>query len=154
MVDLPIYLNFIFAFLATVGFVIYFNAPRISLIPSGVVGGLGWILYIFLFKWNGSAIVSTFFAAAFVAFSGEILARKLKKPAIIFTIPGILPLSPGLGIYNTMLYMVQKEFDLGFSKGIDTFSIAGAIALGILVVTSIVNTYNILSRRSLLKKSK
>ena len=51
-----------------------------------------------------------------------------------------------------MLYMVQKEFELGFSKGIDTFSIAAAIALGILVVTSIVNTYNILSKRRLYKK--
>ena len=154
MVELPIYLNFIFSFLATVGFAIYFNAPKVSLIPSGIVGGIGWILYIFLFKLNDNAIASTFFAACFVAFMGEVLARKLKKPAIIFTIPGILPLSPGLGIYNTMLYMVQKDFEKGLSKGIDTFSIASAIALGILVVTSIVNTYNILSRRSLLKKSK
>ena len=51
-----------------------------------------------------------------------------------------------------MLYMVQKEFELGFSKGVDTFSIAAAIALGILVVTSIVNTYNILNKRRILRK--
>ena len=62
MIDLPIYLNFLFAFLATVGFAIYFNAPKISLIPSGIVGGIGWILYIFLFNLNDSAVVSTFFA--------------------------------------------------------------------------------------------
>lgn len=153
MIDLPIYLNFLFAFLATVGFAIYFNAPKISLIPSGIVGGIGWILYIFLFNLNDSAVVSTFFAAAFVAFMGEILARKLKKPAIIFTIPGILPLSPGLGIYNTMLYMVQKDFEKGFSKGIDTISIAASIALGILVVTSINSSYNILSKRNLSKNN-
>lgn len=152
MVDLPIYLNFTFAFLATIGFAVYFSAPRVSLIPSGIIGGLGWLLYIFLFKWNDNAVVSTFFAAGFVAFLGEILARRLKNPATVFTIPGILPLAPGVGIYNTMLYMVQKEFELGFSKGIDTFSIAAAIALGILVVTSIVNTYNILSKRRLYKK--
>ena len=101
----------------------------------------------------GTGPLSTFFAAAFVAFMGEILARKLKKPAIIFTIPGILPLSPGLGIYNTMLYMVQKDFEKGFSKGIDTISIAASIALGILVVTSINNSYNILSKRNLSKNN-
>ena len=78
---------------------------------------------------------------------------KNKKPAIIFTIPGILPLSPGLGIYNTMLYMVQKDFEKGFSKGIDTISIAASIALGILVVTSINNSYNILSKRNLSKNN-
>lgn len=152
MVDLPVYLNFTFAFLATVGFAVYFSAPKISLIPSGIIGGLGWLLYIFLFKWNDNAVVSTFFAAGFVAFLGEILARKLKNPATVFTIPGILPLAPGVGIYNTMLYMVQKEFELGLSKGVDTLSISAAIALGILVVTSINNTYNILNRRRLLKK--
>lgn len=152
MVDLPIYLNFTFAFLATVGFAVYFSAPRVSLIPSGIIGGLGWLLYIFLFKWNDNAVISTFFAAGFVAFLGEVLARKLKNPATVFTIPGILPLAPGVGIYNTMLYMVQKEFELGFSKGVDTLSISAAIALGILVVTSITNTYNILNRRRLLKK--
>ncbi|MBC5997599.1 threonine/serine exporter [Romboutsia ilealis] len=152
MVDLPIYLNFTFAFLATVGFAVYFSAPKVSLIPSGIIGGLGWLLYIFLFKWNDNAVISTFFAAGFVAFLGEVLARKLKNPATVFTIPGILPLAPGVGIYNTMLYMVQKEFELGFSKGVDTLSISAAIALGILVVTSITNTYNILNRRRLLKK--
>ena len=41
MVDLPIYLNFIFSFLATVGFAIYYNAPKVSLIQSGIVGGIG-----------------------------------------------------------------------------------------------------------------
>ncbi|MGL5695297.1 MAG: threonine/serine exporter family protein [Peptostreptococcaceae bacterium] len=153
MVDLPIYLNFLFAFLATVGFAVFFNAPRVSLVPSGIVGGFGWLLYIFLFNFLDNAVVSTFLAACFVATWGEILARKLKNPATIFTIPGILPLAPGLGIYNTMLYMVQKEFELGFSKGVDTLSISAAIALGILVVTSVNNTYHILNRRRLLKIS-
>ena len=57
MIDLPIYLNFTFAFLATIGFAVYFSAPRVSLIPSGIIGGLGWLLYIFLFKWNDNAVV-------------------------------------------------------------------------------------------------
>lgn len=152
MVEMPIYLNFLFAFLATIGFAVFFNAPRISLLPSGVTGGLGWLLYIFLFNFSDNAIFATFFAAGFVSLCGEILARKLKNPATVFTIPGILPLAPGLGIYNTMLYMVQKEFELGLSKGVDTLSISAAIALGILVVTSVINTYNILNKRRLLKK--
>lgn len=154
MPDLPIYLNFTFAFLATVGFAVFFNAPRISLVPSGIIGGLGWLLYIFLFKMIDDSVVSTFLAAIFVASCGEFLARKLKNPATIFTIPGILPLAPGVGIYNTMLYMVQKEFELGFSKGVDTLSISAAIALGILVVTSVNNTYRNLNNRRLLNKIK
>ncbi len=152
MLNIPLYLNFTFAFLATVGFGVFFNAPKISLLPSGITGGIGWLFYIFLFRFSENEVFATFFAASFVALCGEILARKLKNPATVFIIPGILPLAPGLGIYNTMLYMVQKEFELGLSKGVDTLSISAAIALGILVVTSIVNTYNILNRRRLIRK--
>ena len=33
--------NFFFSFLATVGFSIFFNSPRKSLIPAGIIGGMG-----------------------------------------------------------------------------------------------------------------
>ena len=35
-------INFIFSFAVTAGFSIFFNAPKKSLIPCGIVGGIGW----------------------------------------------------------------------------------------------------------------
>ena len=45
-------INFIFSFAVTAGFSIFFNAPKKSLIPCGIVGGIGWCAYILMsFLW-------------------------------------------------------------------------------------------------------
>ena len=68
------------------------------------------------------------------------MARKLKQPSIVFVIPGIIPLVPGLGMYKTMLYLLQGHYNMALSKGTDTLFVGGAISLGVLVVTSLAKT--------------
>ncbi|WP_419725548.1 threonine/serine exporter family protein [Terrisporobacter petrolearius] len=145
MTDMPLYLHFIYSFLATVGFAIFLNAPKSTLISSGFVGGLGWSVFYYLVKLSGNDILANFIAALVVSYFSEILARKLRQPAIIFVIPGIIPLVPGLGMYNTMLYLVQHDYNNAIAKGADVLFVGGAISLGILVVTSLVKTLHMLS---------
>lgn len=145
MTDMPLYLHFIYSFIATVGFSIFLNAPKSTLISSGFVGGLGWSVFYYLVKLSGNDIFANFIAALLVSYISEILARRLKQPAIVFTIPGIIPLVPGLGMYNTMLYLVQHDYNNAIAKGADVLFVGGAISLGILVVTSLVKTLHILS---------
>ncbi|WP_042276712.1 threonine/serine exporter family protein [[Clostridium] dakarense] len=144
MTDMPIYMHFLFSFFATVGFSIFLNAPKSALLPAGVTGAVGWSLYFVLFNLSSNSIFANFIAAAVVSLLSEILARKLKHPAILFVIPGIIPLVPGLGMYNTMLYLVQNHFDLAISTGADTLFVSGAIALGVLIITSLSRTLTIL----------
>ncbi len=68
----------------------------------------------------------------------------------MFVIPGILPLIPGIGLYNTMLSLIQKNYSLAMSKGTDALFLSAAIALGVLVVTSFVRTLNLLKIRKTL----
>lgn len=145
MTDMPLYLHFIYSFFATVGFAIFLNAPKSTLLSSGFVGGLGWSVFYYLVKLSGNDILANFIAALLVSYISEILARKLRQPAIIFIIPGIIPLVPGLGMYNTMLYLVQHDYNQAIAKGADVLFVGGAISLGILVVTSLVKTLHMLS---------
>ena len=91
-------------------------------------------------------------ASAVVSLFSEILARKLKYPAINFIIPGILPLVPGLGLYNTMYSLVQKDYALAVSTGTDSLFKSTGIAIGILIITSFTKTYYILVKKMHLKK--
>ena len=143
MTDMPIYMHFLFSALATIGFSVFFNAPISSLIPAGITGGLGWAIYFYLMNTTSNSIFSNFVAAVVVSLLSEILARKLKHPAILFVIPGIIPLVPGLGMYNTMLYLVQKNYTLAVSTGADVLFVGGAISLGVLVITSLARTISI-----------
>lgn len=149
MTDMPVYMHFLYSTLATIGFSIYFNVPKSALIPSGLTGGIGWSLYYILINSTNNDILSNFLAAIVVAWISEFLARKLKHPAILFVIPGIIPLVPGLGMYNTMLYLVQSNFELAISKGANVLFVGGAISLGILVVTSLSRTIKIVSLKKI-----
>ncbi len=144
MTIIDLLINFFFSFLATVGFSIFFNSPRKSLIPAGVIGGIGWNIYIILFDFSRNSIVSNFFAATLISLLSEILARKMKYPAIIFVIPGILPLIPGLGLYNTMLYLVEGNYTNAVSSGADALFVSASISVGVLLITSLVRTYYII----------
>lgn len=145
MTDMPIYMHFLYSTIATVGFSVFLNAPKSALIPAGLTGGIGWTIYYYLINTTGNDILANFLSAAIVALISEILARKLKHPAILFVIPGIIPLVPGLGMYNTMLYLVQSNYELAVSKGANVLFVGGAISLGVLVVTSLARTFNIVS---------
>lgn len=145
MTNMPLYLHFIYSFFATVGFAVFLNAPKSTLISSGLTGGLGWSVFYYLSKSTGNNILANFIAALLVSYISEMLARKLKQPAIVFVIPGVIPLVPGLGMYNTMLYLIQNDYNNAIAKGADVLFVGGAISLGILVVTSLVKTLNIIS---------
>ena len=156
-------INFIFSFAVTAGFSIFFNAPKKSLIPCGIVGGIGWwaciliskIIRTYVVMANSEYISNVFsmvIASAVISLLSEILARKLKYPSINFIIPGILPLVPGLGLYNTMYSLVQKDYALAVSTGTDTLFKSGGIAIGILIITSFTKTYYIILKRIKLKK--
>ena len=145
MTDMPVYMHFLYSTIATIGFSVFLNAPKSALIPAGLTGGIGWSVYYFLIHTTNNDILANFLASILVALISEILARKLKYPAILFVIPWIIPLVPGLGMYNTMLYLVQSNYELAISKGANVLFIGGAISLGVLAVTSLSRTLNIVS---------
>lgn len=129
--------NFIYSFLSTIGFSILFSIPKDSIVKSGVVGAFGWVVYMIFLKIYSSAVVGTFFGALTVGILGEIMARHYKKPATIFTIPGIIPLVPGAGMYYTMFALIEKRFGDAASIGTETIFIAAAIATGITISSTL-----------------
>ena len=143
MMDIPIWEHFLFAAMATCGFSIFFNASKKLLLPSSVVGGVGWIIYLVMSVHFDNPLVYAFTAAIFIAVSSEIFARLLKQPAIVIIIPGILPLVPGISLYNTVLYTIQKKYELAASTGTRAIIVSIGISLGILVVASLSRMFNI-----------
>ena len=127
-----------YAFMACGAFCIMFNLkkPKIA-ITASLGGAIGWLVY-FLLGGAGSDIFQNLVAAVVIAIFSEIMARIFKTPATVFLIIGILPLVPGGGIYYTMQYCIQGNTQMFLEKGLSTFAIAGAIAVGVSLVSSIV----------------
>jgi uncharacterized membrane protein YjjB (DUF3815 family) len=78
-----------------------------------------------------------FFATVFASFYSEIMARIRKYPAISYLIVSIFPLIPGAGVYYTMNHAVHGDMSAFANQGIYTASIAGIMAVGILLSSTV-----------------
>lgn len=131
------FLQFIFAFISTIGFAVLFNIPKKAIIKASFGGGIGWIAFVYSNNHFHSLIVASFIGACIVAIISEIFARKFKETVTVFVIPGIIPLVPGAGMYYTMLSVVEKDFNKFASIGSETIFVAGSIAVALLIISSI-----------------
>lgn len=125
--------QFLFAFIATIGFAGYFNVKlKTTLIATAISGGISFAIFN-IFLSYGHNILGTFIAALLVGIIGEFLSVRFKTPSTIFITPAIIPLVPGAGMYYTMLHFVNEDFGQMIDSGTQTIFIASSIAMGILV---------------------
>ena len=125
----------VFCSLASFFFGMLLSAPKKSLIPSAVIAALGYYVF-YIFSYFGlSIMLGGFLGTMLIAISGEIFARIFKMPATVFVFPAVIPLVPGIWLYETMLFLVQGDYAGFATKGTDTVFFAGVMA-GAIAVTS------------------
>ncbi|WP_206458470.1 threonine/serine exporter family protein [Anaerovorax sp. IOR16] len=131
-------LQFFYAFASTAGFCLIFNVPRRHMISASTVGALGWTAFQYaLFIGHGN-VAACFFGSCVVALLSDICSRVFKDATTLFIIPGILPLVPGAGMYNTMLAFLDSNFEKMTKIGSETILMAGSIAVALLMVASLI----------------
>ena len=130
-----------FCFVGCVGFAILFNIHG----PGGLLCALGgavtWLVYLITFEISGSDLTAYFWSALFASFYSEVMARIRKYPAISYLCVSIFPLIPGAGVYYTMNYAVRGMNEQFANQGLHTAAIAGTIAVGILLASTVVRMY-------------
>ena len=70
------------------------------------------------------------------------MARIRKYPAFSYLVISIFPIIPGAGAYYTMNYAVRGEMELFASRGMFTAGIAGVMAVGILLGSTVFRMYS------------
>ena len=131
----------IFCFIGCLGFVILFNIHG----PGGLICALGgaatWLVYLIAYEISGSDLTAYFWSALFASLYSEVMARIRKYPAISYLVISIFPLIPGAGVYYTMNYAVRGMNEQFALQGLHTAAIAGTIAVGILLASTVVRMY-------------
>ncbi len=128
---------FVSSTVATGLFALGMRAPKRALIPTSLLAGVGYTIYMLVTNAAGSEPLAIFLATLMVAIGSEILATLMKMPATIFMFPGIVPLVPGIGIYRTMLYLLQKKFDLFLDQGTGCIVVLGVMAVAIALTNEV-----------------
>ena len=120
------------AMLGTLAFAVLYQAPRKEYAFSMVNGALGWATYLILVKYDAGVAFASLVATLILTLVARILSAVRRVPVTVFLITGIFTLVPGAGIYYTAYYVLMNELNMATAKGIETFKVAGAIALGIM----------------------
>lgn len=104
-----------------------YSGPRAAGIVA-VAGALTYLVFDLLTRAGLGAPIACAIAAVVLGLAADLLALRLRVPALVTTICGIVPLLPGLTIYRGMLNIVS---DQGTESGAALLLQAGMIGLGL-----------------------
>lgn len=123
------------AAIGSLAFGVLFNIRGIKLLTVFFGGGGAWLFVLLLMRLGASEAVSYFVVAFLISVYAEVLARLLKAPTTVFTIPSLIPLVPGSSLYYTMAHAFDGQKQLFLGKAMDTLALASALAVGIISAT-------------------
>ncbi|MCR8744933.1 threonine/serine exporter family protein [Romboutsia lituseburensis] len=129
--------------LSAISFGIIFNIKGRRLLAAGFGGGLSWFAYKLCLANEVSQVSSFFIAAICFSIYCEICARVYKTPATTLSVCCLIPLVPGYGVYNTMYEFIKGDYIKAIDYGINTLSLAGALALGVIFVSTLFRNFNL-----------
>ena len=130
-------MNALLAFIGSFATSLTFNIKGHKLVFAGFSGLIGYFVYSVVFHITGHSNFAILIGATVVGLYSETAARVLKSPATVFSIPGILPLVPGIAAYEMIRFLVGSEPVSAVGKLTETLGGAGAIAFGIMIVTAV-----------------
>ncbi len=125
------------AFCAGVCYAIANYIPRFAIATAGLNCGLGWLTHLLVVNFGGAPLLATFLAALVVGAGSWELAYWQRAPITLYILPGILPLLPGLTIYQGMLELARNQSLSGLLLLAQAVFLGGALAGGVALSNSL-----------------
>ena len=135
-------------FVGSIGFGVLFNVRGKKLLMASLGGLVSWGLFLIVSVFINNEPLNYFIVALLMSVYAEFMARKLKSPTTCFITISLIPLIPGGSLYYTMAYAFQSDIEKFAGKGIYTLSLAAALALGVIVSTTVTKVLNNKKRKS------
>lgn len=123
--------NLFFAFVTSAAIGISFRGPLRAIPGAGLTGLLGYAVYSLALQADAPQLLAVFLGGLMVGLAGELLARRLREPVLLFVVPGLFPLVPGLMAYNGMLMLTREQLAESGMLLARTMFYAGALAAGL-----------------------
>jgi uncharacterized membrane protein YjjB (DUF3815 family) len=98
---------------------------------STLTGGVAWVGYLVAMHLSLGPAAANSFAALIAGFVSQLAASRLRVPALALTTAGIVPLLPGLVVYQGLFEIVRSAPGVGLATGLTTLLGAAGIGLGL-----------------------
>jgi len=107
-----------------------YAGPR-AVVYSTLTGGVGWLAYLGAIGVGMGPAAASSLAALAAGFLSQLLASRLRVPALALSMAGIVPLMPGLAVYSGLFEIVQSAPGAGLTAGLTTLLGAAGIGMGL-----------------------
>ncbi|MBR4540230.1 MAG: threonine/serine exporter family protein [Clostridia bacterium] len=124
--------------LAAACFSVLMHQPWRTIPVSSLIATAGYVVFLLL----GKSTLAYFGATLVIGICCEICARIMKRTATLFVTAAIIPLVPGIGLYNTMLYVVEGNYSKAVNTGAATVLGICGIALAITMSSVLVSAFH------------
>lgn len=128
------FIKVIGAFIAIAAFAVLLETPKCYLKYAGMVGAIGWFVFLLSKEFGATEVFATFLSAMSISIVSHVFARIFKVPVTVFLVAGILPTVPGAGMYRIAYSVIEGYDEMTSQYLMATLELAAAIALGIFVV--------------------
>lgn len=118
---------------ASACYALAYYAPRRLVASAGLAGALGWGTFQLLSRATAGPTLATAAAACLVGAGAYVLAGRQKAPPLVIVTAGIVPLLPGLTVYEGLFALSQGDPLLGVIKLVQALTIGLALAAGALL---------------------
>ena len=126
------------AFLGTVAFACLYGVDRDQYLLTGLVGIVGWMVYLLVLRQGGqSPAISATAACLVVGVLSRFLAVWTHCPAQLYLLCGLFTLVPGGGIFWCIYYLTSGQMALASQSGFAALKVAVSIVLGIILAMEI-----------------
>lgn len=142
-----IFLESITTLIACIGFNILFNIHGRGSLLCALGGCLAWAIFRICQTYCFEGMLAYFIAAFFAAAYSEVMARIRKCPAISYLVVAIFPMLPGAGVYRATAAIMNGDMNGFTSNALRTVAIAGSLAVGILIVSTIARLWSIMQQK-------
>lgn len=117
---------------------VFLKGPRDTWKQTAFSALMGWVLMYLLNEHLGiSSPLATYISSLNVAIMAQYMARRYKKPASIFFVPGFFTMVPGSLIYRTVMAFFNGDRALAYDFLSDTILTGLAIVLAIFTVDTV-----------------
>ncbi|MGL5647807.1 MAG: threonine/serine exporter family protein [Clostridium sp.] len=117
------------------GYALMYNVKKDKIVAATIGGFFTITTYVIVSKIYNNILFSTTIASGVITVYSEILARKLKAPATVFLLPGIITLAPGGGLFYTMTGLITGNEAEFHSYGLSTLQTTAGIAIGVIIAS-------------------
>ena len=134
--------------LAAMGFGILFNVPPRTLFIIWILGALGGLTRLALVKAGYSVVLASLAGSVLIGILSVYAAHNKHAPPLVFAIPSVIPMVPGVFAYKMMLGLIKlagnstfdgynQVLDETINNGLKVFFILMCLSVGVAFPTLI-----------------